>query len=118
MGLHNDLGREGEMLARTWLVNEGFSILFTNWRYGKNEIDVIAIKNEMPYFIEVKMRSSNAFGFPEESVTKKKISKLLKAVDEFMLLHPEYRDFRLNILSITKSEGMETAYFLIEDVYL
>src|SRR5215207_3711477 len=118
MARHNDYGRHGEELASSFLLRNGFSILHHNWRYARLEVDLIALKDARPHFIEVKIRSSTGFGPPEISVNKKKLRKLLQAVDQFMHLHPEYADFRIDILSITEHENALTEFFFIEDVYL
>lgn len=118
MARHIELGKEGEKLAREWLINNGFSVLYRNWRDGHVEIDIIAIKNGIPHFIEVKLRSTIHFGFPEESVTRKKMKNLLQAVDTFMFRHPDFHDFRIDILSINFRKARETQFYFIEDVYL
>ena len=82
------------------------------------EIDIVAEKNDIPHFIEVKTRSSWQYGTPEEAVNRKKIQDLLKAANGFLNQYPKYVDFRIDILSITKHPEKETEYFFIEDVYL
>ena len=118
MASHLEIGRQGEKLAEVYLAEQGYTILHRNWRYGKYEVDLIATKNEMLRFIEVKFRSSSQFGPPEFAVNKKKIRDLLQAIEQFLFLYPQYTDFRLDVLSITQRTGMETDYFLIEDITL
>ena len=72
----------------------------------------------MIHFVEVKYRSSNYMGHPEEAVNRKKIKTLLRAVDQFLAQFPLYVDFRLDILSITERPNQEAEYFFIEDVTL
>ena len=117
MAVHIDFGKLGEELAEKYLLGKGYSILHKNWRYSRLEIDIIALKNEVPHFIEVKIRSSQTFGFPEESVTKKKLRSLLKAADEFLYQNLNYKNFRIDILSITMHYNTEPEFFLIEDIY-
>lgn len=118
MAEHLELGKKGEELAEAFLVKSGYTILHRNWRYSFYELDIIAMKNGMLHIVEVKMRTSNEYGFPEESVTKKKIRSVLKAVDQYLVLHPQHVDFRLNVLSITHNGLSDPEYFLIEDVHL
>lgn len=118
MATHIDFGKLGEQLAEDFLVKKEYTILHRNWRHKKLEIDIIALKNEIPHFVEVKTRSSKQFGEPEESVNKKKFRSLLQAVDEYLYRHPKYKDFRIDILSITIHSETEAEYFFIEDVYL
>ena len=117
MASHLEIGKAGEKLAEAYLVDAGYKILHRNWRCGHEEIDLIASRDCQLHFVEVKYRSSNHHGHPEEAVNKKKIRTLLKAIDQFLYQHPQYNDFRLDVLAITeKREGVE--YFFIEDVTL
>ena len=118
MASHLEIGKAGEKLAEEYLIQNGYTILHRNWRHGHDELDLIATKNNLLRFIEVKYRSSNYHGNPEEAVNKKKIRTLLRCVDQFLFLHPQYDDFRLDVLSITEKTGSEAEYFLIEDVTL
>ena len=118
MAQHNDLGKVGEQLAEAYLVEKGFTILHRNWRHSHYEIDIVALKNNVPHFVEVKTRSSWQFGTPEESVNRKKILDLLKAANRFLIANPQYTDFRIDILSITIHQDRDDEYFFIEDVYL
>jgi putative endonuclease len=118
MAHHNDLGKEGERLAETYLLEKGFSVLHRNWRHSRYEIDIIVLKNGVLHFVEVKLRSYADFGLPEESVTKKKIRFLLQAANEFLHRNPGYTDFRIDILSINTNRNTEKEFFFIEDVYL
>ena len=118
MAVHNKLGEKGEALAETYLKQQGYTILHRNWRYSHYEIDIIAQKKEKLHFIEVKIRSSKKYGWPEEAVTKKKFQSLLNAADEFLHLHPQYRHVQYDVLSINVSKQSAPDFFLIEDVYL
>ena len=118
MAEHNVFGASGEELAAGWLVKQGFELLERNWRFRKAEIDIICLRNKLPHFVEVKSRSSGSFGLPEMGVTQKKIMVLLQGINEWMYLHPQYKNFQLDILSITTHKDKDPEYFLIEDVYL
>jgi putative endonuclease len=118
MPTHLEIGQAGERLAEAYLAEKGFTILHRNWRCGHEEIDLIASKNEMVHFVEVKFRSSDFQGHPEQAVNKKKIKTLLKAIEQFLYQHPQYNDFRLDILSITQKSNQNTEYYFIEDVTL
>ncbi|MCF3111707.1 YraN family protein [Niabella sp. CC-SYL272] len=117
MATHNQLGKHGEDLAVTYLTQSGYTILFQNWRYSHYEIDIIATKNNKLHFVEVKTRSSNQFGYPEESVTKKKFRYLQQAADEFLYQHPGHYRIQYDILSITLRAG-QPEFFLIKDFFL
>ncbi len=118
MASHNETGKKGEELAAAWLEKSGFSLLHRNWRHSHYEIDIIASKNDKVHFIEVKTRSSNRFGFPEESVSDKKIENLMQAAEEFLHRHPDWKNIQYDVLAITLSNNQEPSFFFIEDVYL
>ena len=118
MATHIDFGKLGEQLAEGFLIRKGYTILHRNWRHSHYEIDIVALKNDLPHFVEVKTRSSKHFGEPEESVTKKKIRFLLQAADEFLFQNQQYKNFQIDILSINIHPQQEPQYFFIEDVYL
>ncbi len=117
MARHNETGKLGEELAQQYLVDAGYAILETNWRHRRNEVDIIATKNNMLHFIEVKCRRSSTFGHPEESVTKAKIKNMIDASEEYLYINPNFQRIQFDVLAITiVTEKIE--YFLIEDVYL
>lgn len=118
MAEHNVLGKLGEQLAEAYLKDRDYAILHRNWRYGRNEIDLIALRGSVLHFVEVKTRASNLYGFPEENVTRKKILNLFKVADEFLYRHPQYKEIQFDILSINKYGDEPAEYFLLEDVYL
>ena len=118
MAKHNHTGNLGEALAATYLLDKGYRILHQNWRYSHWEVDIIAEKNTILNFIEVKTRRTKKFGLPEDSVSKKKISNLISAAEEYLYLHPQWKRIQFNILSITMLKDEPVEYFLIEDVYL
>lgn len=118
MAQHIELGKLGEQMAVDYLLERDYSILHRNYRYLKYEIDIIAFKDAVLHFVEVKLRSSKDFGPPEEKVTKKKFRDLCKAADNFLYDHRQFKDIQFDILSITTPKDAETEYFFIEDVYL
>jgi putative endonuclease len=118
MALHNQLGKEAEQLAVNYLIKNGYEILHCNWRYSYYEIDIIAKKNNLLRIIEVKSLKTSELKYPEESVTKKKFTRLQKAADEFLFQHQHYRHVQFDILSIVLNPQKEPEYFLIEDVFL
>lgn len=117
MARHNETGKKGELLAAAWLKEHGYTILHVNWRHSHFEIDVIAEQKHILHFIEVKTRSTLTFGRPEESVSKKKFTSLMKAAEEFLFQYPEWKRVQYDVLSITQLKDQPIEYFLIEDVY-
>lgn len=116
MASHLEIGKEGEKLAEAWLAEHGYTITHRNWRYGRYELDLIGMKNGKLRFIEVKLRKSNHYGYPETAVTKKKYRDLQQAMNQYLSLNPQHKDFRLDVLSITQQSPSDVQYFLLEDV--
>jgi putative endonuclease len=77
--LKSGLGAWGENKAAEYLGDHGYQILERNFRVWEGEIDLIAVKDEVIHFVEVKTRSSQRFGSPEESMHARKRSRLLRA---------------------------------------
>ena len=118
MARHLTLGKQGEDDAAAYLVQKGFEILHRNWRHSYYEIDIIAFKNNVLHFIEVKLRTSPLYGLPEDAVDKRKFGRLLNATDKFLHLHPQYRHVQYDIVAISLQPNGGADYFFIEDVYL
>ena len=67
-----ELGAEGEALARGLLEEKGFRIVEQNFRCKIGEIDLICVREKLLVFCEVKCRTSLMFGIPAEAVNTKK----------------------------------------------
>jgi putative endonuclease len=105
MAEHNELGKFGEELAVKFLQQNGYDILETNWIFQKAEIDIIAQKDSTLAVIEVKTRSSIAFGLPQDFVKPKKIQLLVKAVNEYIVSNDLDVNVRFDIIAIYKEEN-------------
>ncbi len=95
-------GKSGEDIAVEFLSKKGFKILARNFRYSRySEIDIIAKKDNVIYFIEVKYRTNSSFGTPFEAITKSKIEKIKKGVSYFIAqTHEKFSSYRLSAISI------------------
>lgn len=71
-----ELGLAGEKKAVEFLKNNGYKILDKNFRTSLGEIDIVAKDKDCICFVEVKTRSGDQKGRPEESITKNKQHKL------------------------------------------
>lgn len=118
MAQHIETGKKGEQLAAIWLQQQGYTILHSNWRYLQFELDVIATRDNILHFIEVKTRTSLDFGMPEEGVTRLKIRHLIRAGAAYQYQYPGWKRVQYNILSILLIDQQEAEYFFIEDVYV
>ena len=117
MAKHNQVGKEGEGLAIPWLTARGYVILHQNWRHRNWELDIIASKEKRLHIIEVKTRTSEKFGLPEDNMGPKKMQYLINAAEEYLYLHPQWQQLQFDVLAINIRDS-EVDYFLLEDVYL
>lgn len=78
------LGERGEIVAGSYLREQGYEILEKNFRCPLGEIDLIARKSGRLFFAEVKTRASGRFGRPEESVHEAKQQKLIKLAQWYL----------------------------------
>ncbi|MFV0605373.1 MAG: YraN family protein [Niabella sp.] len=115
---HNQVGKGGENLAASFLMQNGYEVLHQNWRYSYYEIDIIAKKSNKLHFVEVKTRSSAIHGHPEQAVTKKKFKFLQKAAHEYLQQYPGNKWIQYDIVSITLHKNKAPEFFLLEDVFL
>jgi len=114
---HHHIGFEGEATAINWLSSKGFYIIKINWRYSHYELDIIAEKGEMLYFIEVKTRKSLGFGYPEEAVSGEKLRRMKMAGAGYLLRHaPDQIRVQYAIVSIIAIKDNEPEISFIEDI--
>lgn len=78
------LGSLGENAAAEYLRKRGYRILERNYRYRRNEIDIIALNRGTLCFIEVKTRSTQEKGDPLEAVTIQKQQEIIKAAKAYL----------------------------------
>ena len=105
MAEHYELGKKGEQLAVNYLINKGYKIVERNWRFQKAEIDIIATKDKILISVEVKTRSTNDFGSPQDFVTPKKIKLMVSAMNEYILNKDLDIELRFDIVAITKDKS-------------
>ncbi len=117
MATHNDFGTEGEAIAERYLTTKGYSILRLNYRFEKAEIDIIAKLEDTLVFVEVKARTGNRYGFPEDAISEKKKEKLMEGAEAYLLENSLQCLIRFDVIAITKLgnsfevEHIEDAFF-------
>jgi putative endonuclease len=117
MAKHNELGRRGEQLAKNHLESLGYEILDENWTHGKAEVDLIAYHNKTIIFVEVKARSGNGFGEPEDFVDNRKQKLLVDAADEYIYLMNHQGEARFDIVAILFNNNQGHTLNHIEDAF-
>lgn len=96
----NELGKRGEELAVLFLRKSGFKIRATNWTFGHKEVDIIAEKEGVIHFIEVKARSQNYLDEPKQAVVRKKQNNIILAADGYMQKYEIELEACFDIISI------------------
>lgn len=118
MAKHIHTGKLGENLGEHFFEQHGYVVLEKNWRHSRWEVDIIASKNNVLHFVEIKTRRTKNYGLPEDKVGNKKIQNLINAAEEYLYLHPQWKRIQFDVLSIIINTNESPEYFLIEDVYL
>ena len=115
--LRKHIGRLGEEIVSQFLVKKGFKILDRNYRKPWGEIDIIAEKDDVVRFVEVKAISREILpgSFeeidyrPEEMVTKEKLRKVARTATVCMEAAHDLREYQLDVVGVILSESTKTA---------
>jgi len=82
-------GKQGETIAKNFLIKKGYQIIKTNFQNRLGEIDLVAVKDKALIFIEVKLKSGEQFGSPEEMITPGKIWQIKRIAQAFLQENPK-----------------------------
>ena len=103
----NKSGKIGEDLAAEYLQRKGYEIIARNWRGVKGlrspEIDIIAGKNNVIIFVEVKTSSTGKFGSPEYWITPAKRQRITSGAQAFLAQYTKpYEEARFDAIVIDR----------------
>jgi len=115
--LRKHVGRLGEEIVSQFLIKKGFKILDRNYRKPWGEIDIIAEKDNVVRFVEVKAISREILPDsleeidyrPEEMVTKEKLKKVGRTATLFMETMHDLREYQIDVVGVILSESTKTA---------
>ncbi len=103
-----------EIQAIEYLKSKWYTILTTNYKYGRiGEIDIIAKHEDITIFVEVKIRHTQSYGTWIESITLSKRKKIFQTILSYMELHTiSEENIRFDVISIEENhiehiEGFE-----------
>lgn len=116
MAQHNDLGKQGEQKALTFLEERDYEIVAANWQEHKFELDIIAIDNDEIVFVEVKTRATDFFGSPEEAVTIAKQQHLIEGANYYLEQNEIDLNARFDVIAIVLNEN-KTIISHIKDAF-
>ena len=118
MAIQQDIGNKGEALAIDFLEHKGYTILASNWRFKRAEVDIIAQEGSTIVFVEVKTRSYDHFGPADLAINAKKEGLITSAAHAYIDQHKYEGAIRFDVISIllqehkmAKIEHLEDAFF-------
>ncbi|MCS7061694.1 MAG: YraN family protein [Anaerolineae bacterium] len=95
------VGAWGEAIAARYLAERGYTVRDRNWRAGHGELDIVAECADVLIFVEVRVRRSDQFGTPEESLTARKRAKLIETAQAYLQAHELFdRHWQIDVIAI------------------
>jgi putative endonuclease len=106
MTARRDLGDFGERVAAAHLESKGYRVLATRFRVREGEVDIVAQRDGVVAFVEVKTRRGDAMGSAIEGVDAAKAQRLLVAAEAFGAAHPDLpEERRIDVIAIDLDRG-------------
>ena len=104
---HNQkIGKWGEEVVAAYLIERGYEIITRNARTPYGEIDIIAKQADITIFVEVKTRTSNKMGLPEESVNLRKQAHMLACAEHYAAENA-IDHWQIDVISVEGKVGLE-----------
>ena len=98
-------GAIGELCVRKYLEKKKYKILEQNYKNKLGEIDIIAMDKKTLVFVEVKTRSTLAYGMPSEAVNSRKRQKIRNVAQLYLLKNNlDDTNCRFDVIEIFDSE--------------
>ncbi|WP_375489517.1 YraN family protein [uncultured Jatrophihabitans sp.] len=111
MRVKDAVGRFGEQVAADLVCERGMQILDRNWRGPGGELDIVARDGATLVFVEVKTRSSRAYGLPAEAVDARKAARIRRLAGQWMTAHrdgggvPFWQTVRFDVVSVIRDRA-------------
>ncbi len=90
----------GEVIAEKYLIKQVYKIIEHNFRNKYSEIDLIAMKKNSLVFVEVRTKTNERFGSPEESINKHKVRRLIRAAQAYVAYKRYSQAWRIDAVCI------------------
>lgn len=113
MAKHNVSGSAAESAVAEYLKNNGYKIVEMNWKIKWCEVDVVAKKDKVVYFVEVKYRGSSSQGSGFDYIHAKKLHQMRRAADSWVLINKWNGEY---VLSAAEVSGPEYEIEFIEEI--
>jgi len=117
MAAKDELGARGERLAERHLLRTGMTLLDRNWRCPQGEIDLVLRDGDEVVFVEVKTRSSVAFGHPLEAITAAKLARLRRLAGAWCEAHPGAGRIRIDAVAVIAPRDLPAVIEHLERVF-
>jgi putative endonuclease len=105
MGITQTIGAKGEAIAQNYLIQNGFTILHANWRFGYKELDIVAAKNSCLHIVEVKTRTSQYWEEPKDAVVRRKQKNIIDAADAYITQYNITMQTQFDVISIILADN-------------
>ncbi len=114
-----EIGLAGEIIARRWLSRHGRKVLYLNYRgVNRGEVDIVARHRDVLTFIEVKTRTSAAFGRPADAVGPDKQRLIQRGAQDWLRLLGRPRiKLRFDIAEVILTEGQPPHVHIMENAF-
>lgn len=111
------LGACGESIAERFLTASGYAVLARNWRSGRREIDIVALRAEVVVFVEVKTRTPGVEA-PVQALARDQRRRLRRAAEAWIHANPGVgREFRFDLIGIELHPGAAPLIRHIPDAF-
>lgn len=101
---YREIGDVGEEATANFLLKNGYEILKRNYTVRGGEVDIIAKKNDVIAFVEVKTRGKNPIVTGENAITKSKKQLIIKTAERFLLTLNEPCNCRFDVAVVEAKE--------------
>lgn len=109
MSYSQQIGKLGEELARKFLISKGYLVLTSNFRIRRGEVDLICQKADTLVFVEVKTRTNQAFGYPEESFNFRKKERFTQAISRYLVTTKYAGSWQVDLISLEINKNAKKA---------
>jgi putative endonuclease len=101
-------GKNGEEMAKNFLLKKGFELIEMNYENVIGEIDLIMTDKDWLVFVEVKLKVGDKFGSPEEMINKRKLSQIKRVAEAYLVLEnkiaKKFKKYRMDAICIVLNE--------------
>ena len=106
-----NIGKQGENICKKYLLDNDYKIVKQNYFTNFGEIDIIAEKDNLLVFVEVKYTKVGKFGNPVFSVNKSKRKRIYLSSEDFLQKYPQKKDIRFDIITIEKNNSSKLTHY-------